>query len=307
MFMSSNVNQVSSNPYTLVQHPRPPHKVSLIAKKCSAKLDSLWSYSSKMVFVTRQVLNFSAKSLKYVYKEIKLVSELVDGVVTKLKIFSIISVPFSVASLPSLTRSIIKNIKWKDVEGTALALLTITVVLSDTFDNITTFANALLKTIGQTTLEWVGTIALPLAYFMVIGGSISRFYKIHHIRLLNNELTKLQNKEIDVPTFLKRIGYEEDEKALGKLERKIGSELLELVKQIKSLQSEESLKQLKKGIAKQRAIHIGHVVASFVMLTAFVILQFVPAINFLAYFLLALSMTVKFGLQLYQDQKKIGS
>lgn len=220
-----------------------------IFKKIFDACDHGWNYAGKAVALTRHSLNFSIKT---VVEKCDL-HEKISGVATKLKFFSIVSVPFSIASAISTFQKIIKSFQLKDFEGIALASLSFTVINLDIFDSITTFINTGLLVAYNAPLEFISILGMPVTFALIGLGSCSRIIqmvKTHNLgkNLFEEVLSKKSNESSDVdllPAALKEF-----------LEKKLevketDPEYLDLIKNMEK--ADDRKKVLKNLVEKKKA------------------------------------------------------
>lgn len=290
----------------------------LIAYK---KSDKAWSYLGKTMLFTRSVLNASLNSSRFTWipkgHEYK-----VSGVVTHLKVFSIIGVPLSIAAIPSTVQKIFKSFQLNDREGTALSSLSVVLILGDMLDTVGTFVNAAVALASKAPIQFFSVIGLPLAVGLVSLGSMTKAYqliKTHQVYKKFNEKVLSQIDENTKPEEMQEavrnfLGSKlEDELKKAKFQRAIPSEVLEKLETLSELSDEnyvldteevrtivKDLMEIKDKIKEKMTFDIASIVASIVTLIA-LCLMFTGAPIVIAFILLAVSMGFRLVLLLKQD------
>ena len=105
-------------------------------------------------------------------------SEAMKNMVMRLKLFSIVSVPFSLVDLRNLTMKVAQSLSVSDSEGAAMSSLSFAIVAADTVDSASTFINSTLTLTGHATIEALSKMALPLGIAISVSGTCSRLYQL---------------------------------------------------------------------------------------------------------------------------------
>jgi hypothetical protein len=144
----------------------------------------------------------------------------VKYIVTRMKLFTIVSVPFSCTALKATVQKIFKSMHLHDHEGIALSMLSLTVISADIVDSVTTFVNAALETASKQAIPAFSALGLPLGYTITTVGTISRIIQIAKTCHLYNSLKKVEaseEKRKQLRQFLEnKFGLTLDEKMLSK-------------------------------------------------------------------------------------------
>lgn len=148
------------------------------ANQAVDKMESAWNYGGKFVMLTRHSLNLSLKVCHRFTLGCRNLDAKVLTVITKLKLFAIVSVPFSLLSIKSLVEKIFKNYALGDKEGAALTGLSLTVMAMDIVDSITTFVNAISTLATSSSISILSAMGLPLSFAIVGLSSISRIIQL---------------------------------------------------------------------------------------------------------------------------------
>lgn len=143
-----------------------------------AKSEQIWSYAGKMLSITRSLLTAAAVSTRVVSQLGADFPAKVKNIVTHLKLFSICSVPFNLVDMKTTCEKIGKSSAINDKEGIAMGALSFTVLVTDTFDSITTFVNSVLATLTSCPMQIFSSLGLPAAFVMTSLGSIARTIQI---------------------------------------------------------------------------------------------------------------------------------
>jgi hypothetical protein len=170
------------------------------ANQAVEKVESIWNYAGKLVMLTRHSLNLSLKVCHRLTLGCRNIDAKVLRVITKLKLFSIVGVPFNLLSIKPLAEKIFKNYALGDKEGAALTGLSLTIIAIDIVDSITTFINAISTLATNSSISILSAMGMPLSFGMVGLGSISRiiqlakthaiFKKIQHRGSLDQTLSQ---------------------------------------------------------------------------------------------------------------------
>ncbi|MFI5344635.1 MAG: hypothetical protein ACHQUC_10510 [Chlamydiales bacterium] len=171
------------------------------------QLEHIWSYVGKIVLISRNLLNAAARSPCI----LSLVSEnfphKIKNITTRMKLFSIVSVPFSLADINATSQKILKSFSMDDKEGVALGLLSLAIIAADAFDSLTTFINAALTIAGIDPIKLISSIDLPVAFAIAGMGTLSRTIQIAKTyslyRKINSEI--LQKPDGENRTILKKF------------------------------------------------------------------------------------------------------
>lgn len=134
----------------------------------------VWSYGGKLVLLTKNFFNAIGRSF-LVSEEL---SFLLKQTASHLRCFSIVGVPFSLVETHSLFLKILKNLYLGDVENAMLGTLSLSTVTADTLDSVITFVNGALNLIASQSIEAFSSMALPLGFFVMGTGTISRTLQV---------------------------------------------------------------------------------------------------------------------------------
>lgn len=165
-------------------------------KQISSTFESSWSYIGKILLATRHFLNGASRDVDAIAIFGKNFTQGIANNVIRLKLFSIVSVPFGMKDTYGVFEKIIAGLNLKDVEGVALNSLSITIILADVVDSITTFLNAASTLIVGSSIQAFASLGLPLGFTIPGVGTISRtiqvvkslgLYKNVQDQLLNNK------------------------------------------------------------------------------------------------------------------------
>lgn len=173
--------------------------LSRFSKITFRQLEHIWSYVGKIVLISRNLLNAAARS----HFILSLVDEnfphKIKNITTRMKLLSIVSVPFSFADIHSTCNKILKSFSIGDKEGVALSLLSLAIIAGDAFDSLTTFINSALTIAGIDPMKFVSLIELPLAFAIAGMGTLSRTIQIAKTyslyRKINSEILQKPNGE----------------------------------------------------------------------------------------------------------------
>lgn len=211
-----------------------------------AECEHIWSYGGKLNLLLRNFLNAAARSPMVVFFVGKASSCTMKTLVTRLKLLSIVSVPFSLVDITSISQKMGKSFSINDKEGLLMSSLSLTMTASDALDSFSTFTNSLLTVSSGDPIQLFSLIGLPLGFIIAGTGTVSR--TIHVAKGLN------LYKNIQPESFLKEKNV--DKAILKKeLEEKLGID--EVQKLINSLASKEmdptNLKKIEQLNEKKKA------------------------------------------------------
>ena len=213
---------------------------------CFEKCEQAWSYGGKIVLLARNILNALGKILfvttKFPHK--------IKILVTRMKLLSIISVPFSLVNLKSIVQKIFKSFSINDKEGVALGLLSFTMTTADAFDSITTFVNSFFNVVANKSIEVLSLIGLPISFAITGIGIISRTIQIAKAVNLYKKLQpkifakkKYTDKALLKKNLEEKMGIAEEQKLI----KLLGSSRLKRtnVKQLNKLKEKKKAKILR--------------------------------------------------------------
>jgi len=177
-------------------------------KKIYERADHIWSYLGKVTLLTRHSLNAASKSCHL----ISLLGEDLPGRIrkttTRLKLFSIVSIPFSLISLKSISEKIFKNSLINDREGVVLNSLSFTIIVIDIFDSTSTFVNTVLDLSTRTPIASLSALGLPCGFAMSGLGTISRIVQIAKTYQVHKSVSDVR-KELLEALLEKKLGINE--------------------------------------------------------------------------------------------------
>ena len=290
-------------------------------QKVYKKCDKAWSYLGKIMLFTRSSLNATLQSSRFTLipkgQECK-----VTGVVTHLKVFSVISIPFAIANIPATVQKIFKSFQLNDKEGAALASLTFVLIMGDMLDTVATFLNAAIALAYKTPIQFFSVIGLPLAFGLVSLGSISRtvqlvkthqVYKKFKMKVLSNINKDSKQDEIKevLQDFLeKKIG---NELKKAKFQRALPPEVLDKLESLMKLCQEDQeldaetvheivkdLMEIKEKFKEKMAFDISNLFANALAFTG-LCLMLTGAPAAIAFVLFAIAMAIRIALLIKQD------
>lgn len=297
------------------------------------KFDKAWGYAGKSLLATRHVLNTVLSSCRWIALSCETRQNLRE-MVLRLKIFSIVSVPLNMTSMPRMFNKIVDNIHWKDSKGTILSTVSATILVADTLDSITTFANTTTQLLSKPGIGWMSNLGLPLAYTIVGVGSIVRLIKMRDLTKFLNDvergvLSELNSKRHD-PEALKDLvskfvysnlpSAEISQIALNDLkrhqeavlERRGNSKVVKLMNSLTEILdsgelTEEKSKEIMmilndvvQTLKLERKVQCGYLVSNLLTISALSLFMF-PGFSALPFSLLAVSMITRISLQVHQD------
>jgi len=230
-----------------IDHSASPSKVKRlndIAHKAFNTSDHVWGYLGKILILTRHLLNVSVRTCHYLTLGCRNLDKRIFDLINRLKLFSIVGIPFTLASIHSTAKKIFKSYQLQDTEGVALNGLSLTMQAGDVVDSTTTFVNASLIAASQTPVALFSAIGMPLAFGMLGLGSISRIIQIAKTHLLQASLKKEVIEENQACSSYNYKGKVKNTKMF--LEKRVGvteQDLQQIAKALKEAQN--------KGLSRQ--------------------------------------------------------
>ena len=296
------------------------------ARKALTTFEKVWGYAGKSLVTVRHVANSVLQSCRWIALSCQTRQSLRD-VVLHLKLFSIASVTLNLLSVPTMVKKVWNQIQWKDGKGIALATLSVSVLLADTFDSLTTFINAVLQLAVKPATSWMAALGFPLAVAIIGMGSMIRLVRIKDIsqllhevdgkvlavlsekRLNNDELRvhlkKFVDEKVSAPiedkrykvAVLEQHGNAKTVKLMHEIAEIIGEDPLthEKIAQIKTI-----LESIVDSLQKERKVQCGYLLANFISAAAMGAFS-IPGAPALPFILLAISTLTRLSTQAFQD------
>lgn len=207
-----------------------------IRLKIYDKAEHVWSYLGKTIILTRQLMNAATKSRKWINFLGQDLLGRFQKTITRLKLFSIVSVPFNLVSLKSISEKIFKNYTINDMEGVRSGSLTATIIAIDVFDSISTFVNAVLELSARVPIASLSALGIPSGFAMSGLGTISRSLQITKICQVYKSISNVQKamreafleKKLGVNQIRANLSAPLTEKVLKALPGDIESQLRKL-------------------------------------------------------------------------------
>lgn len=212
--------------------PAPAEKVdSLQNNSFSSRFKNLsysnceyfWSYFGKITLLTRNLLNAAARSAYVIANTGKDFPQLLKNITTKMRLFSIVSVSFSIKDVSLTAKKILNSLVLRDPEGVALSTLSFTIIATDVIDSFQTFINtSLTLTFVNPNLIFT-SLGLPFGYTMSGLGVISRTIQVakaaNLYRNINNKINAENGlkKEFLLQFLEETLGISEELKSLRSL------------------------------------------------------------------------------------------
>ena len=137
-----------------------------------------WSYGGKVVLFFRNFLNTLARSSFVIFLAGRSYPCKIQKIVTHLKLFSIVGIPFSLVDVNSIAKKLFNSLLAGDKEALTTDVLSLALTVADTIDSTSTFLNSLLTVIGSHPIKAFSAIGLPLGFMMAGTGTISRTIQI---------------------------------------------------------------------------------------------------------------------------------
>lgn len=168
------------------------------SKKLYEKMEHVWSYLGKIIILARHLLNAASKNCYAISLLGKDLPERVKVITTRLKLSSIVGIPFSLVSLKSISEKIFNNFLISDREGVALGSLSFTIVFIDVIDSLATFVNTILTLSARTPIASLSALGLPFGFAMSGLGSISRTTHIAKACQVYKRVSNIRKEMLEV-------------------------------------------------------------------------------------------------------------
>lgn len=292
---------VSISPYSISSKVEFNHSDKKNLKSSLERFENAWTYASKSFIVTRHFLNASIRSCRWFALGCRNLDHRVMSIVTKLKLFSIVSVHFNLAVLPAKVKELWKNIIWRDTQGVILGTLSITLITTDVIDSLATFTNAALQTLSFSAIGLLSDAGLPLAFTLIGIGSISRTIRLFYLKKLQAAL-----KDQAIPDFLNKklgsINSPDRAKNESSFERQTNRQIMALIKKLEREQESQGaiLKEVMTLLNKEIRIQILTLIANSLNFAG-ICLFLTPASPAVPFLLLGMGFSTRLGIQAYQD------
>lgn len=165
--------------------------------------EHLWSYLGKILLISRSFLNAAARSGYVLTLAGENFPNAVKDITNRLKLFAIVTVPFSVVNANSAAGKIFDGFLANDREEVALNALSFTIISADIVDSVTTFINASLVLLCANPVALFSVMGLPLGFTMAGLGTVSRIMQI--VRDL--KFANKTSSEVDLKQLSKKIQF----------------------------------------------------------------------------------------------------
>lgn len=273
------------------------------------RFEKTWSYAGKVLLLARHIFNTVLNSCRWIALSCE-ARKGFQNAALRLKIFSIVSVPLNMTAMPAMYRKVMKNVHWDYPKGVALSSLSAVLLAADTFDSLTTFVNATLQITSRPTIGWMSSLGMPLAYSIVGIGTIVRIVKIRDVSGLLGEmelckkLSREELKEALTNLLQRKVVLEEMRAAM--LEQRGNAKVVRLIEALEGLLATDEadiaqiLREIVEVLKRERGIQTGYLVSNLISAGALSTFS-LPGVPFVPFILLAISMTMRIGLQVYQD------
>ncbi len=310
--------EVSRFPASCIQPTYCKNMVSKFQGISYAQCEHFWSYGGKLMILARNCLQVLAKTF---------LSEgsspcRIKTVVTHLKLFSIVGVPFSLVDLHSSLLKLFNSVILKDGEGITLGSLSVTTISADALDSISTFINSCRAVVSQNPIPFFPTWGIPLGFLMAGSGTVSRTIQIAKSLQLYQKISprefsdiKYLNKDLIYKDLKKRLGIEEG--ISPSLSRKLPKDAIEVLQKLLSalenctdtfftdleaLEVLTSLKKIRNYLEKKMIVDIVGITANIIVIIALVFFS-IGSANASPFLLMVLAFSLRLISLVYQDQK----
>ncbi|MES2122689.1 MAG: hypothetical protein V4492_07945, partial [Chlamydiota bacterium] len=294
------------------------HEVSPISH---AEKQHVWSYAGRVTILTRHLLNAAAKNRFIVAIMGSDFPKKVGLLTTEMRLLSLVGVPFSIGNIRLFFQRILASYQGKDPEGVAMGGLSLSIVLADVFDSVTTFINASLVHFCKSPVALFAKVGLPTAFAISGLGTLSRTIQIakslHLFKRIGDVSSSASQNSLQV--FLEQtLGLQSSdeiarckavlsrtvpEEAIAKLE-KLHTQLQAAIDETLSDAHIEkitgSLCKVQAQLIKKMLLDAFGILANLIIITA-LILFFIGSTSVLPFLLLALGFGIRISVLIYQD------
>jgi hypothetical protein len=306
-------------------------------KKIYDDCEHAWDYLGKIVPIVRACLNAAINSAQFVASASTKAVKNMRTAIPCLKLFSIISIPFTCVSLVKKVEAIIKDIWIRDIEGILLDGLSVTILAIDLFDTLTTFVNATLAA-ASIPFQILAEVAMPIAYILSGLGIVSRtiqigktaylYYQLHTGLLSHGEwksraeLKEFLENLLTEPAANDPTNKQECDEREAKIARKHASllrsssanviaelsQMLETVQSntVETLSPEEvalfsqKLQSIQWALWKKTAINLCSILANTVTISALILFS-VGTQGSLPFVLVGTAFVIRLAIRVYED------
>ncbi len=294
------------------------HEISPISH---AEKEHVWSYASRVTLLTRHLLNAAAKNRLIVSIMGSDFPKKVSLLTTEMRLLSLVGVPFSLGDIQLFFQRILASHQAKDPEGIAMAGLSLSIVLADVFDSITTFINASLVHFCHNPVALFAQLGLPTAFTISGLGTVSRTIQIaKSLHLFNRiDTVKQTASQSSLEAFLDQtLGLKDSDEiatrkaaltrmapkeAIAKLEKLHAQLQVSIEKTLSDAHIEKitgSLAKVQAHLIKKMLLDAFGILANLIILTA-LSLFLVGSTSALPFLLLALGFGIRISSLIYQD------
>ncbi|MBA3816970.1 MAG: hypothetical protein H0X29_10735, partial [Parachlamydiaceae bacterium] len=160
------------------------------AKKAITSFVKNWDYMDRALLLSRLFISVIVGTGVLVARGAAKVDAVLRTSLLYIRVFSVISVPVAIASIPSIANSIWKNIRWKDSEGTVHSTVLLSLTVASLFDDTMNTINAALQLFSSTAIEWVSTIGIPFGLAVSSTMTLLKGHHLYHLSKFNRELDR---------------------------------------------------------------------------------------------------------------------
>jgi hypothetical protein len=226
-----------------------------LAQTTLKKSGKIWGYLNKFIMVTRHTLNITLMAGHEFIVGGEAGAIRIANAISHLKMFSIIGLLFTVASIPDAVKNVFKSMQLSDKIGIFLSGLAITLIVGDILETITNIVNTALTLASQISIPILAAIGAPLGFILVGLNTFTRIFQLIKTAFLFRKF----NQEVIHKVTPKKLTNPEIYQVLWKfLDNNLGlvdkqKEVLEkLFSNIEKMTPEEAEKEIEKA---QKEIH----------------------------------------------------
>lgn len=170
------------------------NQISEKMQRIYTKSEHGWSYLGKIITLIRHLLNIAGKSCSLISLIGKDLPLKVKVITTRLKLFSVVGIPFSLVSLKNISKKMHKNYLLQDSNGMMLSSLSFAINSLDVLDSSATFVNTTLSILEKAPIQSLAAIGMPFGFAMSGLGLVSRGIQIKKIWQVNGSVQKVRKE-----------------------------------------------------------------------------------------------------------------
>lgn len=142
------------------------------------KAENVWSCISKVIHIVRRALLAAANTKGLTRKWGPMLPFLVDKIVLRLKLFSIIGVLFDLQHYRPLCKKIYALAAKGEIVESICSVMSLSIMAVDGVDSVATVVNAGLNIAGKKSVQVLSSIGLPAVFYILSASIALRTYRL---------------------------------------------------------------------------------------------------------------------------------